>query len=123
MTAGSGESEPGEPRLPAHLEVSGLLRRVQTAGGFATVTARGERDAGTIMVVTTCNGRDYRAYERMPQADGTRIWQSVRADEQGYGEAFSSYLERRQNQDSDLWIVELDIPEAERFIGLPPPAG
>ncbi|MEO5586279.1 MAG: DUF1491 family protein, partial [Novosphingobium sp.] len=36
---------------------------------------------------------------------------------------FSEYLERRKYQDPDLWIVELDIANAERFIGLPPPPG
>lgn len=116
-------SEPGEARLPAHLEVAGMIRRVQGAGGFATVTAKGERDAGTIMVVTTCNGRDYRAWERMPQADGTRTWECVRADENGYGEAFSAYIDRRKSQDSDLWIVELDIADAAQFIGFALSAG
>jgi hypothetical protein len=31
-------------------------------------------------------------------------------------EEFGQYLDRRKRQDSDLWIVELDIPDAERFI-------
>ena len=116
-------ADAGEARLPAHVEVSGMMRRVQAAGGFASVTAKGERDAGTIMVVTTWNGRDYRAWERMPQADGTRNWGCVRQDEQGYGEAFSTYLNRRKTQDSDLWIVELDIADAAQFIGFSPPVG
>ena len=112
-----------ETRLPAHLEVAGMMRTVQAAGGFATLTAKGERDAGTIMVITTCNGKDYRAWERMPQADGTRIWQCVRADEQGYGEAFATYLNRRKEQDGDLWIVVLDVAVAAQLVGLAPSAG
>jgi len=31
---------------------------------------------------------------------------------------FSEYLARRRRQDDDLWIVELDIADGERFIGL-----
>ncbi|MEP7221610.1 MAG: DUF1491 family protein [Novosphingobium sp.] len=112
-----------EHRLPAHLEVAGMIRRVQAAGGFASVTAKGERDAGTIMFVTTCNGRNYQAWERMPQVDGTRQWEAVRSDEHGYGEAFSAWLDRRRTQDSDLWIVELDIADAAQFIGFAPRAG
>ncbi len=115
------ESE--DTRLPAHLEVSGMMRLVQSAGGFATLTAKGERDAGTVMVVTTWNGKDYRAWERMPQADGTRIWQSVREDHDGYGEAFATYLNRRKTQDADLWIVELDVADAAQLVGFTPPAG
>ena len=37
-----------DARLPAHLEVSGLLRAVEGAGGFAMVLHKGEREAGTI---------------------------------------------------------------------------
>ncbi|MBV1917442.1 MAG: DUF1491 family protein, partial [Sphingomonadaceae bacterium] len=33
-------------------------------------------------------------------------------------EEFEGYLQRRQNQDPDLWILELDIAHGERFIGL-----
>lgn len=40
-------------RLPAHLEVAGLIRAVQAAGGFATVLNKGEREAGTILIVLT----------------------------------------------------------------------
>ena len=40
-----------ETRLPAHVEVAGLIRAVEAAGGFATVIAKGERDAGTLLVV------------------------------------------------------------------------
>ncbi len=112
-----------EARLPAKLEVSGLVRRVQAEGGFATILAKGEADAGTIMVLTTVNGRNFRAWERMPQADGSRAWECVRRAEEGYGEDLANYLDRRKSQDSDLWIVELDIADGERFIGLTPSMG
>ena len=109
-----------DARLPAHLEVSGLLRAVEAAGGFATLLARGERDAGTILVVCCENGSNARLFERMSQADGDRRWMLVKTqDSQNPGE-FSHYLERRKNQDRDIWAIELDIANAERFIGLRP---
>ena len=109
-------------RLPAHLEVSALIRQVEDAGGFATVIRKGEREAGTILVVLTENGRNSRAYERMPQLDGTRAWHcGVNQDAENPTE-FNEYLERRAGQDPDLWILELDIADGERFIGLEPPA-
>lgn len=103
-------------RVPAHLEVAGLLRAVQAAGGFATVIAKGERDAGTLLITCCENGRNLRAYERMPQADGTRRWTLASREDPENPQAFSDYLGRRRRQDSDLWIIELDIPGAERFI-------
>jgi hypothetical protein len=109
-------------RLPAKLEVSALLRLVGAAGGFATVLAKGEPDAGAILVVIVENGTNARAYERMPQADGSRVWHLGRRDDSQEPRLMSDYLERRKLQDPDLWIVELDIPQGERFIGLTPPA-
>ena len=107
-------------RLPAALEVSALLRQVSAAGGFAMVVAKGEPDSGAIMVVILENGADSRAYERMPTADGERAWNLTRRQDRLKPQEFADYLARRRAQDSDLWIIELDIPQGERFIGLPP---
>jgi len=105
-----------EARIPAHLEVTGLIRAVAAAGGFATVIAKGERDAGTLLVTCCESGRNYRAYERLPRPDGSRGWALAKAENPENPNEFSEYLDRRRHQDSDLWIVELDIPNAERFI-------
>jgi hypothetical protein len=52
----------------------------------------------------------------MPQPDGTRAWTVSRQQEAENKREFWEYLDRRKNQDDDLWILELDIPDAERFI-------
>jgi len=80
------------------------------------VLARGERDAGTLLLVLTDRGALSTVYERMPQTDGTRKWSLSRAQDDPDPQAFGAYLERRRAQDPDLWIVELDIPSPERFI-------
>ena len=99
------------------------MRAVEAAGGFATVIATGERDAGTLLVVCCGKDRCAAAYERMPQPDGTRLWTLSRAQAAENKQEFWEYLDRRKAQDGDLWIVELDIPDAERFIALPGTAG
>ena len=112
-----------DSRIPAHLEVKGLIRAVEAAGGFATVIATGERDAGTLLVVCCAEGRAAAAYERMPQADGRRAWTLSRSQDTENPQEFWDYCDRRGRQDDDLWIVELDIPDAERFIALPGTSG
>ncbi len=107
-----------DARLPAHLEVSGLIRAVQAEGGFAAVLGKGEPEAGTILIVTTENGEIARVYERMPQLDGSRKWSVSKQQDPENKYIFNEYLERRKQQDPDLWIVELDIARAERFIGV-----
>ena len=106
-----------DERLPAQLEVSGMLRAVQNAGGFATVLARGEQHGGTILVVCCENGVNGRIFERMPSMDGGREWVQTKVQDPENALEFSEYLDRRKRQDDDLWIVELDIAGAERFIG------
>ncbi len=104
-------------RLPAHLEVSGLLRAVDQAGGFATVLHKGERDAGTILVILAERGADRRVFERMPLPDGTRQWTLARSEDIENKQLFDDYLKRRADQDPELWMIELDIANGERFIG------
>jgi hypothetical protein len=103
-------------RLPAHLEVSGLLRLAESLGGFATVLAKGEPDAGTILVVTIFREEPARLYERMPQLDGNRRFALVRQEDTDNKQDFSEYLTRRKRQDEDLWIIEADVADAARFV-------
>lgn len=107
-----------DDRLPAHVEVNGLIRAVQAAGGFATVIAKGERDAGTLLIICCENDTNLRLYERMPQLDGSRAWALSRTQDAENPEDFADYWRRRKQQDADLWILELDVANAERFIGL-----
>ena len=105
-------------RLPTHLEVSGLLRQVAAAGGFAAVLHKGEREAGTIVVVCAENGANRRVFERMPSAEGDRKWTLVQSETTDNAAYLDAYLTRRQAQDPDLWIIELDVANGERFIDL-----
>lgn len=105
-----------DARLPAHVEVSGLIRAVESAGGFATVLSKGERDAGVILILTIERGRNARLYERMPTLDGKRAYRIAKEEDPENKEDFQDYVERRRRQDSDSWIIEVDIADAERFI-------
>ncbi len=109
-----------DARLPAHIEVSGLVRSAQAAGGFAAVLNKGEAEAGTILVVVTHKGTDARVYERMPQLDGSRKWHCAKAQTPENPAEFTEYLDRRKLQDRDLWIIELDVANGEQLIGLEP---
>lgn len=104
-----------DARLPAHLEVAALIRMAETAGGFAVVAHRGERDAGTILLLTTERGQNPRLWERMPDLAGTRRFSPLAPSSNGES-AIVDYLARRCARDADLWVVELDVATPERFI-------
>ncbi len=105
-------------RLPARLEVSALVRAVNAAGGFAVVLNKGEPEAGTLLVICAENGANRRLFERMPSIDEDREWTLSLKEDAENKQVFDDYLTRRLNQDPDLWMIELDIANGERFIGL-----
>lgn len=109
-----------DARLPTHLEVSALLRMVENAGGFAAVLQRGDRDAGSILIITRERGEAAVLWERMPQLDGSRTFTKTRNQSGPDSTDFEAYIERRRRQDPDSWLIELDIVKPERFISTLP---
>ena len=107
-------------RLPAHLEVSSMIRLAESNGGFAMVLHKGERDAGTILIVSMFRGADMRLFERMPQLDGTRPFVLSKSQDTEKPREFDDYIARRRSQDPDIWVLEVDIDDPERFIALLP---
>ncbi|MEM6907644.1 MAG: DUF1491 family protein [Pseudomonadota bacterium] len=106
----------GDPRLPAHVEVSSIIRMAEASGGMASVLARGERDAGTILLVMICRGMDPQLYERMPNPAGQRRFILTKSQSIEKKDEFSEYLARRHRQDPDIWIIEVDIDHPQRFV-------
>ena len=106
----------GDARLPARLEVQALCRAVQHAGGFATVLAKGEADAGTLLVICCDRNTPAAAWERMPAAQGGRHWALVRQQDADRPEEFAAWWQKRRAQDGDLWVLELDIADAQGFL-------
>lgn len=103
-------------RLPAHLEAGAIMQLARAEGGFATVLAKGEHDAGTILLVTLCRGKAGVLYERMPQLDGSRKFIAAKREDPENHQEFSEYLARRRRQDQDMWLIEVDIADPERFV-------
>lgn len=94
--------------------VNALVRRANRAGGFATVLAKGDVTAGAILIIAQDRGENVRAYERGIGANGHTELLPVGpvADSQ----AVADYWMRRRKGDPDLWVVEVDIAAAERFV-------
>ncbi|QNE33483.1 DUF1491 family protein [Sphingomonas sp. NBWT7] len=98
-------------RLPTHLLVSALLRRINDAGGFAVVRARGDADSGGILILLE---REDRLIERMIGMDG-RDALTPAGLAGAAAETPDDYWQRRRARDPDLWVVALDVADGERF--------
>jgi hypothetical protein len=97
-------------RLPTHITIGALLRRVNDAGGIAMVRAKGDPQGGAILLLIENRSGPVRVLERTIGFDGTpSLTDSVPSG----GAEF--YWRQRRSRDPDLWVVELDIAEAERF--------
>jgi hypothetical protein len=101
-------------RLPSGVLVSALLRRVNDAGGIATMLARGDAQAGAILIVTLDRGVMPRLLERGIGPDGKTALVPAGPADSTSGE-ITDYWRKRRQRDPDLWVIELDIPAAERF--------
>jgi len=104
-----------EARLATSVMVSALMRQAESAGGFAAVLKRGDPTAGSIIVILNEKGRKARVLERLLQPDGTYSWAGSGSQGPEDNEEFDRFLARRQGFDPDLWLIELDVPSAERF--------
>jgi len=104
-----------EPRLKSSMLVSALIRRCESHGGYAAVLGRGDDSAGALLVILAERGRKLRILERALQGDGRYAWQDTGTQHIDNEEETRSFLSRRRSFDPDIWLIELDVPSAERF--------
>lgn len=92
--------------------VSALIRRVSQAGGNAAVIAKGDAERGAILLICMEKGEVRSVRERVLGPKGDYGWANVGPAE---SDSRDQWLNRRRRGDPDLWLVELDIADAERF--------
>ena len=103
-------------RLPTHVEVAGILRRVESDGDFATVIRRGDRERGTLLLLVGSRGRHVACLERVLEIDGAYRWKRAGPAESASSAEVSDFLAKRARFDADFWAIELDVALPERFI-------
>ena len=103
-------------RLPSAVEASGLIRRVTANGDFATIIKKGDPDRGALLLVISSRGRHVACLERTLTLDGAYVWQRAGPEESSGSDEIVEFLAKRTRFDADLWAIELDVAEAERFI-------
>lgn len=103
-------------RLTSRMLASALVRRAGQQGGFATVMRKGDEVAGVIILLCLERGVSCGLFERMPDYEegGYRLVRCGPESETDSVEA-SQYLERRIKSDPDIWLIELDIAQPQRF--------
>lgn len=104
-----------EPRVAASVLAGALIRKAEVEGGFGAVLAKGDSTAGTILVILLEKGVNPRLFERLLQPDGRYAWQESGSQRIENPREVPGFIARQRRFDPDSWLIELDIPSAERF--------
>ncbi len=93
-------------RLASGIWVSAYLTRLRLADIPAYVTAKGDAEAGAVVVKVALLDGTARAYERRSDLmSGTRAWMLLADAAETEVDAL---LARARSRDPDLWVIELE---------------
>jgi hypothetical protein len=87
------------------------------------VLRKGDPDRGSLLLVIGSRGQYVTCLERVLSLEGGYTWRAVGPPESSGSIEIADFLAKRARFDEDSWALELDIPDAERFIAETTSAG
>jgi hypothetical protein len=103
------------PRLASGLLVRALIQQAEAGGGFGTVVHKGEANSGSLFLVLAEKGRPVKILEKILNSNGQYEWQESSSQAVENKENLQKFLSRRKKFDPDSWVLELDVPDTQRF--------
>lgn len=101
--------------LSTDVWVSGLIRRAELAGAFATVVKKGDLRAGVVILKAyNTSSRTARLYSAITGSEGEPEWMQPVTSE--FESELDAYIERQRRYDPDLWVVEIEDREGRHFL-------
>jgi hypothetical protein len=106
-------------RLKTGIWIKALIRRCDLAAIPIAVVARGDGDAGAVLLKFNGGGAGCSVLTQALGLDGERIWMRATGSAAVAEAEADAYIARQRGRDPDLWIVEIENGAAETVIDGP----
>ena len=108
-----------EPRLKSGIWVQALIRRCDRAAIAVAVVAKGDGDAGAILL--KLSGRDTlcTVLAQARRADGAAVWMRATGPAPVAEADADAYIARQRGRDPDLWVIEIESESPDTVLDIP----
>ena len=108
-----------EPRLKTEIRIKALIRRCDLAAIGVAVTARGDPDAGAILVKLSPREGGCTVLAQARRPDGAAVWMRATGPAPVAQSDADAYIARQRNRDPDLWVVEIETEAVTDLLDYP----
>jgi hypothetical protein len=105
-----------EARLKTGLWIQALIRRCDLAAVAVAVVARGDADAGAVLLKFNDREGGCSVLAQARRPDGALIWMRATGPAPVAEVDADSYIARQRHRDPDLWVVEIERGSAASLI-------
>jgi hypothetical protein len=95
-------------RLKTGIWIKALIRRCDIAAIPVAVVARGDGDAGAVLLKFNGGAAGFSVLTQALGLDGERIWMRATGGATVAEAEADAYIARQRGRDPDLWIVEIE---------------
>ena len=105
-----------EPRLKSGIWMKALIRRCDLSAVPVAVLARGDADAGAILLKFNSGAAGCSVLTQARGRDGELLWMRATGPAPVAEADADAYIARQRQRDPDIWVAEIESGSAETVI-------